>query len=310
MDENDKTLAQLLDIRDDKGRAALTVGLFATFYLEAPWTRPVREAVAAEADRHVALVQDRLVWGKDPKTANYHRLDKRRIPTPGAWLPQHEDGKVWEFGFHGGEVIDAASSFHVDGLGGDAAYDELGYFRIGLPLDWFAKHPGSLPDFVLPICQALRPVSGYAGIGLLMPMTVEGRQASESLILPLAQRFPGAEVDHPGTSTIHLATGIKGVNWLTILGDRWVEAAGGLDYLRIRLDEANYKLYPYGGGLMIQAGARPQIGDADSNRWPTNYVTLARVLKKIQVKDHYPFFSGNHFTQTATREWLYRFDGK
>ena len=63
---------------------------------------------------------------------------------------------------------------------------------------------------------------------------------------------------------------------------------------------------------MIQAGARPQIGDASKNIWPQQYVTLAKVLKKIQIQKHYHFFGGHegHFDHKTTMEWLFRFDGK
>ncbi len=89
---------------------------------------------------------------------------------------------------------------------------------------------------------------------------------------------------------------------------------GGLDYLRIRLGE-DFKLTPYEGGVMIQAGPRPQIGDADANRWPQHYITLAKVLKPIQIKDHYPFHFGDsrgpaRMDHAASLAWLFRFDGK
>src|SRR6185369_11121261 len=101
----------------------------------------------------------------------------------------------------------------------------------------------------------------------------------------IGERFPGLEVESAACHCNHLNTGIKGINWLTILGQRWIEAAGGLDYLRARLDD-NFTFHQFEGGLMIQAGQKPQIGDVRANRWPKHYVTLAKVLKKIQIKEH------------------------
>ena len=45
---------------------------------------------------------------------------------------------------------------------------------------------------------------------------------------------------------------------------------------------------------------------------PKHYVTLAKVLKKIQIKDHYPFHFGGpgRMNQEASKAWLFRFDGK
>jgi hypothetical protein len=108
-----------------------------------------------------------------------------------------------------------------------------------------------------------------------------------------------------------LRTGIKGVNWLTILGDRWLKEMGGIEHLRILLDES-FGFYPYEGGLIIQAGPKPQIGDAQANRWPQRYVTLAKVLKKIQITNHYPFHFGGpgRMNHQASLAWLFRFDRK
>jgi len=42
---------------------------------------------------------------------------------------------------------------------------------------------------------------------------------------------------------IHVGEGIKSVNWLTLLGDRWVKEIGGPDYLRVRLGD-DFNLTP------------------------------------------------------------------
>jgi hypothetical protein len=67
---------------------------------------------------------------------------------------------------------------------------------------------------------------------------------------------------------------------------------------------------------MIQAGPKPQIGDITTNRWPQHYVTLAKVLKPIQIKVHGEFHRGDpsgvqkRMDHEASLAWLFRFDGK
>ena len=311
-DDDLKALEKLLNVRDERGRVVLTFGLLATFYLKEPWTRPVREAVAEEAERYIALVREHLRWAWYEEKSEYCRMDERIVGMPVQWLPQRQDSTDWELGFHGGEDENATSAFAVDAFGPEPyRKDNVGHFHVRLPLDWFLNHPGKLPDFVLQICKRLRPISGYAGIGLLTPLTAEGSQnLGPNLLGPIALRYPGLEIDDPITTALHAAKGIKGVNWLTILGDHWVQEVGGLDYLRVRLDEPNFPFYRYDGGLVIQAGQRAQIGDAERGLWPTQYVTLAKVLKKIQSQKHYPLFTGGIFDQETTNKWIYRFDGK
>jgi hypothetical protein len=312
LDENEPDLSKLLCIQDADGHPALKIGLLATVFFEQAWTRPVREAVTDVAESYIQEFREHLRWARHPKTANIHPINSKRVRRPREWLPQHEDGKSWYFGFHGGEGNEAVSDFQVSAYGpNDAWKDGLGFFQVYLPLLWFAEHPGTFPELVLRICQRIKPVSGYGGIGLLERLDIRARHRAESMVQPLATRFPGLEIESFTASALSVREGIKGVNWLTILGERWLEAAGGLDYLRARLDD-NFTFSRYDGGLMIQAGPKPQIGDAEMNRWPKHYITLAKVLKKIHVTDHWAFHFGGpgRMDHDASLAWIFRFDGK
>ncbi len=308
-------LAKLLRIRDKDGRPALRVGLLATLYFAEPWRRTVREAVTDVAEEYIRQFRAQLRWAES-STSHIYSMSSGKVPFPREWLPQHEDGKAWQFGFHGGESEEAASDFQVSGFGPNSTNKGLGYFQFYLPLSWFEAHPEStFSDLVLIFAKRLRPLSGYAGIGVLELLDDYARQPFQATVRQIAERFPGLEIEHRIGHGISAGKGIKGVNWITILGDRWVNEIGGLDYLRIRLGE-DFKLSPYDGGLMIQAGPNPQIGDVTTNRWPQHYVTLAKVLKPIQIKDHRPFHFGDPtglqkpMDHEASLAWLFRFDGK
>ena len=307
-------LADLLCIRDKDGRPALRIGLLATMFIADAWTRPVREAVTNAAESYLSAFRPFTHWAQHPRTAHFHATEKGKVLFPREWLPQYEDGKCWAFGFHGGETAEAASEFQVSALGSDSIQKGAGYFQFHLPLTWFAEHPGTFQNFVLSFAKQLRPTSGYAGIGILESLDLYAREPFQATVKQIADRFPGLEMESPAVSSIHAGKGIKGVNWLTLLGDPWVQTIGGLDYLRVRLGE-DFKLTPYEGGLMIQAGPKPQIGDAAANLWPSHYVTLAKVLKPIQIKDHYPFHFGDsrgpaRMDYKASKAWIFRFDGK
>jgi hypothetical protein len=313
LDPNDiSELAKLLCIHDKDGRPVLRIGLLATLFFTEPWTRPMREAVTGAAEAYIRQFRDYLRWAED-SSSYIHPIDSGKVPFPGKWLPQHEDGESWQFGFHGGESDEAASEFQVGGYGSRKG---LGFFQFYLPLTWFTDHPEStFSDLVLSFANRLHPLSGYAGIGVLESIDFDARQASGDIVRKIAERFPGLEIEDCIGHNIYAAKGIKGVNWLTLLGDRWVQEIGGLDYLRIRLGD-DFKLSPYDGGLMIQAGPNPQIGDVTLDRWPRHYVTLAKVLKPIQVKDHGEFHWGDgigvkkRMDHEASLAWLFRFDGR
>jgi hypothetical protein len=56
----------------------------------------------------------------------------------------------------------------------------------------------------------------------------------------------------------------------------------------------------------------PQIGDTTKNLWPQHYATLAKVLKKIQIKEHWGIIQKKRgaMDNETMKEWLFRFDGK
>ncbi|TKD03206.1 type VI immunity family protein [Polyangium fumosum] len=318
-DEDLKSLSDLLCIRDTDGRPALMIGLMAYFYFREPWTRPVREAVTEIADEYLHQFEGQLKWIRDHRSdrAPIYAIQKRRVALPRAWLPDNPDGQEWGIGIHGGESERAASDIQIQAFGGEYwglnHKDDLGHLYFYYPLRWLADHPGDFQQRVLHAAQRLKPFHGYAGVGFLEPVSLAAREQSCVLVTPLASRFPGIEVNAPISHGLKCQHGIKGVNWLTILSDHFVEEAGGYDYLRIRLDEPNFPFYKYDGGLMIQAGPHPEVGDATQNRWPRHYVTLAKVLKKIQVKEHGGFHLGGpglRMNKERAEAWLFRFDGK
>jgi hypothetical protein len=148
------------------------------------------------------------------------------------------------------------------------------------------------------------------------PLDEDGSFRIRAAVRRLAERFPGLEVENPGSQRLSIEKyrGIKGASWLTVLGDAHLKEIGGLDYLRMRLGD-EFPITAYDGGMMIQAGPGVQVGDAQGDNWPRHLVTLAKVLKPIQNKAHYYFHTTDpkrtpHMDKEATLAWINRFDGK
>jgi hypothetical protein len=312
LDEQEQELSNILCVKDKDGRITLMIGLLVTVFFEAPATKDMRERVADVAEDYINLVRVHLRWSVPPGAKREHPIDSKRTRLPREWLPNHPDGESWEFDFHGGDTAKAASAFGICAYGTRDTNPGIGFLHIAFPLLWFAERTaGTFPDYVLKLCQKIRPLSGYAGLGVLESHDVSAQNAFQPAVRLIAERFPGLEVESWTAHTLYLHKGIKGVNWLTILGDRWLKEMGGLEPLREQLDES-FGYYPYEGGVIIQAGPKPQLGDAQANRWPKHYVTVAKVLKKIQIKDHRPFhFAGpGRMNHEASKAWLFRFDGR
>ena len=100
---------------------------------------------------------------------------------------------------------------------------------------------------------------------------------------PFAARFPGLEIDDPVALLFYLENGIKGVNWLTIVDDSLLERIGGRDEVRGSFNDS-ITVHEYGGGLIVQAGPVPQLGDLEKGFVPQRYREAYRVLKPLQAE--------------------------
>lgn len=311
IDDQEQELSNILCVKDQDGRTALTIGLLVTVFFENAATRDIRERVTDVAEDYIRLVRDHLRWSTPPGAKREHPIGSALTKLPREWLAAHPDSKTWEFDFHGGDTAKAASAFGIEAFGPNDP-PGIGYLHITFPILWFAEpSAGTFPEYVLKLCQRIQPLSGYAGLGVLEPHDGYAQDKFQPVVREIAERFPGLEVESRTAHTLYLHKGIKGINWLTILGERWLKEMEGIDFLRAQLDES-FGFYPFDGGVIIQAGLKPQIGDAQANRWPQHYVKLAKVLKDLQIKEHRPFhFAGpGKMDRQASLAWLFRFDGK
>ena len=158
-------------------------------------------------------------------------------------------------------------------------------------------------------CAICQPVHGSAGFVFIFESKQESEYAQQ-----LFKRFPGFDfqgcVDFSmEAQSVH--NRIKCVNWLTVLSDALVGELGGRDKMRAALEPV-CKLHAYPGGVVIQAGACPQIGDTGRDDVPEAYRLVARYTKSIRFEgyDHDGLFrvpQGLDDREEALA-WIRRFD--
>ena len=103
---------------------------------------------------------------------------------------------------------------------------------------------------------------------------------------------------------------IRTVNWLTFINDSLVIELGGRDRLAAQLHDM-CPVYPYHGGLLIQAGARPELGDLNRGLVPDAYKIVARALKPVRFDEHQrPLIDAPQPLDSLeeTMKWIRRFD--
>src|SRR5262249_34961343 len=251
-----------LEARDANGLLGLTSGLRCTVYLRRDFEPERRRAIRDVIRRYADVAKDGLRWLM-PTAKGALRIDASTIAQAlDANLASIENSdESWELDLHGGEQPEAASDLGIEALLGarweqEPPPNQLSYVSFRFPLLWFADKKPGFPTFVLRACEQLKPIHGYGGIRLVTAARPFVASHFTGVVASLAERFPGLEIDYPTSHLTWVRTGIKGVNWLTILGDGEIARFGGMDALKAALPSAA-TLHTYDGGVMIQASPMP-----------------------------------------------------
>ena len=305
-----ETLADFSVTED--GRDLFHIGLVVTLYVEEAHRPDGKEGLIRCFDDYWARCGDQLHWASVPTLSKkWIDLDSQELPPLGLCVTALHENMPWSVSCLGAQRRVDAAPLNIEIMCRGAWEKKLSYITASLPFVWFSDHQGSLPELVQQWSKWISPYHGYAGLGIIPSLDGAAAKKAEPAIYTVARRFPGLEVDYPVSQAKHLGEGIKGVNWLTLLGDEWLERVGGRDRLREQLD-ASFIFHDYRGGLLIQAGPHPQLGDLKINNVPEHYRTLSRVLKPIRV-DYPVALQHTHPKQATldrerTAQWFARFD--
>lgn len=318
-------LNENLTVRDGEGREVLQVALLASMYFEEGHRRGLREAILACCEEFLRRFDANVLWALHPDTRQMERYGEGKGSTPREWLPQLSEDESVSLILHGARYERGAGCPSFRALARERLpYLQLGYLQVALPLLSLSEDPAAFSQLVLEFSRKIQPLSGYGGVSVLQSPDNGISHRWEPIVYRLAQRFPGLEADFPISHSNWLdhgrdggKGGIKGVNWLTIVADRWLAELGGPEKVTsdVRALDRRFIVHAYEGGLMIQAGDRPEIGDAEQGRWPELYVKLSKYLKPLRITQHRPFGHAGPEPRFGNSmepglKWLQRFDDR
>lgn len=314
-----KLASRHLAVDDESGRTVLTLGLTATLYVDRGCDTATRAAVGACCAKYAMLHSEHIRWALNPDTDLMEPFGTGKGTRLEDWLPTLPDGSEYSIILHGAADERGASAFYFEALGCSWG---LSFVRMSVPVPATRAQYAAFHDFVQDACRALCPLSGYAGISVIESPDTLISADHEPVVYQWAKRFPGLEADYPLRHTTWLSQGrdgskpgIKGVNWITILGTPWVEEMGGMAVLSTEIPalDGGFSVFPYGCGLLVRAGDMPQLGDADRDIWPELYIKLSKYLRPIRISQHGPFHYDNggvRFDRQRSEAWLRRFDDR
>lgn len=291
----------------------LQVGLVGVFFLDKAYQR--RDVIAQALELYAQHYGDKLKWGcfgESMKKRNWDAgvreqcLYHVRSESPMEYINFFWSSSAVGYGYVGDYVIDAMSpaGWYED------VHKPLSYLRFYLPVEELSSDNALESSLLLPLCNLLRPLHGYFGLGLQSCHDHEDYQHVE---YELAQEFRAIDVGHSIVGNNLFRTGFKSVNWYTILDQQWIDKLGGADAIRIQLPDERIALLPYSHGLVIRAGEWPELGWIEKTSYPDLYVKVNEVLKPVRVPKlqglHYGSVAGEiRFDERTSNEWVRRFD--
>lgn len=186
------------------------------------------------------------------------------------------------------------------------------FIKIVLPWEMLQTEAGraTYNSWLSYLCNQVNADHGYGGLSTILPFDYDSYLPIE---FELAQKYLGLEVDSmPHSLALELIDCIKGVNWQTIIGESFVQSLGGENGLRHAFSgRGDISLNNYEGGLIIQAGDHPQLGEVQEGA-PKSYVAVNQVVRSLRIQEpdqlHQYSPYGNCFEEENTAEWFARFD--
>jgi Protein of unknown function (DUF3396) len=318
-----------LTIEDDRGNPSLRFGFVLKLYVKDAHETSVRERLIKLVAAYGALFGDMITHSmpyegsrlKPVKDFDYIAYFRNHML---GLSPDDSEGFDAElYGFPNAVDRDEPTAIHIGVTAGPAidlkrlgnTTNALGRLEAYFPADWLTNDYALYHDILLQWAEIGRPIHGSFGLGLIME---EGcsRGPSMPLAYPFLKRFVGLEYPDLDTwvtmSEDSTSPTIRSTNWLTFIDTPRAEALGGEKAIRSEV-EPTCTVRAYDGGLVIQAGPEPQLGDATKGDIPAPYRTVARALRPLRFEDfgRNGIFNGLPsplVDRDETLRWLRRFD--
>jgi hypothetical protein len=176
-----------------------------------------------------------------------------------------------------------------------------GFLSVGFPQ---TTPPRTLLDYVVEVAGTEPYVCGTAGY--LGSFNEWEKSTAFGVFHRWSRRFRGLDLEDPDRFGWAVRDGLVTTSWLTLIGrpllDRFgVGASAAHRRFRHGVEAAELR-----GGLLVQAGAAPTLGDVNQLRVPAAYHEVARFLEPC-LTPSLPTMYGTFYDTDDTAKWQRRF---
>jgi len=227
--------------------------MMVTLYFENPHEKKCRLAVGQCVEEYMSLVKPHLKRYGGEKLG-IRKFSQTPIQPLAEMIEPLDEYDFFGLIVTGSETDEESNPYNVKTLlGNKRSYKRIGYLSATFLLAFLEEQQsGFFQQFAQDWCKRLSPYHGYGGLGLIRSVYTGAARRAEPIVYHLVNRFPGLEIDMSHFHTIDCVEGIKGINWLTLLSDTFLQKLEGKAALQEQLDD-DFIFYDYSGGVMIQA---------------------------------------------------------
>ncbi|POA46993.1 hypothetical protein C1893_17680 [Pseudomonas sp. MPR-ANC1] len=289
----------------------IRLGLIATFYFKEGYLRQSKEAVMQCFARFKEEFGQHLKGQFDNR---YKRLNGTNFNNKTSKILDTGPNEQYEWHISSATKANEAAEYSLTVLNSFEVHGDQRRSFLKMTLPWsILKEPDGAArykNWLVYLADQVKAEHGYGGLSSILPFDFDSYLPIE---FQLAQQYTGLEVDSLATNfKRELLDHIKGVNWYTVVGDRFAEQLGGVDAISYMFSgRGDIEVMKYQYGLIVRAGEFPDLGPINEPL-PAAYVAVNRVFKPLripapnQLHTYSPY--GNCFEEDSTARWYTRFD--
>lgn len=266
--------------QDNLQLVTLTFGI--VLYTDALFSENAN-AINACYDRFLSLCPESELRFYATENMRRHKpVTKRALAMLPTWLkPGAPPREYFAIELKNGQAYQDAPTFSFKVCGGEPGSTlrqsgQPNMVKMAFPAQWGSERSGDMLKLVQDLCSFFPFKSGLAGFSF--ECSRYASEASQSHAWAASMRHPGIDIPRiPEDGRALGQDGLKGVGWLTILGNYFVNLLGGVESIRRGLSN-DIEILEVSHGVILRAGAAPALGDVNSaDRLPL-YREIYRLL--------------------------------
>jgi hypothetical protein len=256
---------------------------------------------------------EELRWYATENMSKHKAVSKRTLDMLATWLaPDAPPRQYVMLEVKNGTTYNAAGDIRCTVYGfepGSPGFEvgDSSTISMAFPVEWGESRTGDMLQFFLDACARFPFRSARAGYAF--EWSRYAGSVSQPHVWLMSMRHRGLDIAWPSLEgSTAKRDSIRGIGWLTALGEEFLERLGGRARLKAQV-KGPVELIEVNGGVVLKAGPAPQFGDTEANDYLPAYQQVYRALLPLiePMVERHPSFSLRKDRYPNTEAWIRRY---